>query len=133
MRVIVIVAACLGFAGAVQAQDTLKTWKSGDTVCGVRRVGSQVRRFVAVDTGNGLTYDFAPSAETWQSEGCARNPNAPLPSFASLMAELDKPRPSCEARQAAWAKMSPAKRREIEAMNARIPAAYLDHDCELQP
>jgi hypothetical protein len=129
MRAIVIVAACLSFAGAAQAQDTLKTWSSGNTICGLRRVGSQIRRFVAIDTGNGLTYDFAPSEETWSYELCDRDPNAPPPSFASLMAELNKPRPSCEVQRQSWAKTSLAMRRKITELNARVGG----NDCGLVP
>jgi len=123
MRTVVVVLGCFtmwGIASAAVAQNTLKTWSVAGSVCGVRRVGSEVRRFVATDNGNGLSYDFAPSAAKWHEEMCDRDPNAPPPTLESILARIDKPEPSCAEVQAEWTKLPEARRREIRAINARI-------------
>lgn len=131
MRTTVMMLGCLGawtISSAVVAQNTLKTWTVAGTICGVRREGSDVHRFVVTDAGNGRAYDFSPSAAKWHQELCDRDPNAPAPSFESVMAKLREPEPSCVERRKTWSKMSVAERREVAAINARM-----GDRCEVQP
>jgi hypothetical protein len=134
MRTLVMILGCLAVcatSSAAGAQNTFKTWKSHLATCGVRRVGSEVRRFIATETSHGLAYDFAPSEDDWRFYDCARDPNAPerVPTLAELLAKIDE-KPDCAKQQASWAKMSAAQRREIRAINARIGGP---DQCELKP
>jgi len=131
MRIFAFAMICWGIAGVAAAQNTLKTWTVAGTICGVRREGSEVRRFIVTDTPNGVAYDFAPSAAKWHDEWCDRAPNAPTPSFSELMAKLEE-KPDCARQAANWAKMTPAQRREVAALNARISGSEVT-DCGLRP
>ena len=136
MRIVVMVVGCLGIftvSSAAVAQNTFKTWKTPLAVCGVRHVGSDVRRFVATEANNTLSYDFTPSEEDWRFYGCARDPNAPerVPTLAELLAGLNE-KPDCAKQAATWAKMSLSQRREVSRLNARISGSE-SNDCGLTP
>jgi hypothetical protein len=120
MRTIMVTAALWAIAGAAFAQDTIKAWRVGtSTICGLRRVEGRVQRFVADETRNGLAYDFAPSDGKWHDEWCDRDPNAPPPTYESIIAQVTKPTPTCVEFEARWAKMPAAQRQEIEAIRSR--------------
>lgn len=123
----------LAISGAADAQNSFKTWKTPLAICGVRHVGSVVRRFIATQANNSLSYDFAPSEEDWRFYGCARDPNAPerVPSLAELLAGLNE-KPDCARQAATWAKMSLAQRREVSRLNARISGSE-SNECGLTP
>jgi len=138
MRIVVMVLGCAGIfilstSTAAVAQNTFKTWKTPLAVCGVRHVGPDVRRFVATEANNSLSYDFAPSEENWRFYGCARDPNAPerVPTLAELLAGLDE-KPDCAKQAATWAKMSLAQRREVARLNARTSGSEAT-ECGLTP
>jgi hypothetical protein len=93
-------------------------------------VGNRAERFIAEDTGRGLSYDFAPTETKWREEWCDRDPNAPAPTAESIVAQVSKPRPSCAQLEATWAGMARSERLEI----ARIRASqHYDDGCKLVP
>lgn len=130
MRRISLVLLAIGIAGPALGQDTIKVWRVGTTTCGLRRINGRVERFIADQTGDGLEYDFAPTASKWRLSLCDRDPSAPPPSLGDVMAQITKPTPSCGQLEATWARMTHAERLEIAQIRAR---QHYEDGCKLIP